>query len=477
MKNFKLIKGTTISKGMILLNLDSKKAYIPFSNYVAHLLQKGLSNNTIDSYTKHAANFLDFLYELRLQPSSLIDDNDISPTSVFDLYYDFLVFGLRADNQLVVQLAIELNKTQPISNTIVSGQITSALDYLLHTLELDSNSGFLERFQLEQKVSSRQQSKILSSSWFAQCIRKTEKSYKHSKKTVLFPRAIRANKGSSDSSDTYEKAFPSNDAFNLLLNQKFELDRKMTLTRSRDYLLDSLQAASGVRISEALQVLLEDIDIENKKVKIVSIDSRPYKGLTQKEAEKLVFKGRQTEKTLLIEPFASLFWDALKIYLANFYQPNMSHQFLFQKSNGRPFFASDKSTMCTVLKKRLTKHLGSEFASQYSSHSFRHMYGVYTVNHIPIISEDGTPTGQYGLPIGCVKILMGHATLSATEKYARKDSSIAEILLTLVNNAIKYSGLTLKDIVLDVKTKKLEEIKREFDKLEAKGKVNHAKPN
>lgn len=470
MKNFKLIKGTTISQGMVLVNLESGRAYTPFSNYVAILLQKGLANNTIESYTDHTAHFLDFLFEIQLLPSDLIDD--IKPTSIFELYYDFLVFGLNADNPLVTKLAIELNKTIQISNDIVSGQITSALNYLLHSLELENNSGFLEHFQLERHLSSRQQSKIQSSSWLSQCIRKTEKSYKRSKKTVLFPRANRAKKISSDSSDTYEKAFPSSDAFNLLLKQKFELDKKMTLSKSRSYLLDSLQAASGVRISEALQVHLDDIDIENKKVKIISIDKRSFEGLTQSEAEKLVFKGRQTEKTLLIEPFASLFWDALKIYLNNFFKPNMSHSFLFQKANGRPFFSSDKSTMCKELKKRITKHLGSEFASQYSSHSYRHMYGVYTLNHIPIMNEDGKPTGRYGLPIGYVKILMGHAEISSTEKYARKDSSVAEVLLTLANNKIKFSGLTLEDIVLDVKTKKLEEIQRYFEKLEAKGRGN-----
>ncbi|EGR2781348.1 site-specific integrase [Vibrio parahaemolyticus] len=469
MKNFKLIKGASISEGMILLDLASKNAYAPFSKYVANLLDKGLANNTIESYTSHAARFLDFLYEIQLQPSLLTDD--IKPTSIFELYYDFLAFGLNADNPLISQLARKLNKTKQISNEIISGQITSALDYLLHTLEVDNNTGFLEHFQLDKNLTDRQKSKIQSSSWFAQCIRKTPNPYRESKKTVLFPRSLRVRKINIDSSDTYEKAFQSNDAFNFLLKQKFELDRKMTLSKSRNYLLDSLQAASGIRVSEALQVQLQDIDIERKKVNVISIDKRGFDGLTQKEAEKLVFKGRQTEKTLLIEPFASLFWDALKLYLEHYYKSNMNHQFLFQKVNGRPFFASDESTRCKDFKSRLTKHMGNTLASKYSSHSYRHMYGVYTSNHIPIMNEDGLPTGQYGLPVGYVKILMGHASISSTARYARKDNSVAELLLTLANNKIKYSGLTLKDIILDVKTKKLEEIKSAFEELEPKGEL------
>lgn len=475
MKNFKLIKGSTVSKGMVLLNKMTKTPYEPFSKYVSVLLDKGLANNTITSYADHIAAFLDFMLEIQLQPNEIT--KDIEPSSIFSLYYEFLVFGITADNPLIVRLAKELDRTNSVSNDIISGQITSALDYFIHVLEVDTNTGFLEQFRLERHISPYQQKQIEKSSWLSQVIRKTEANHLRTasnKKTVLFPRANKVRKlsNSSDSSDTYEKALPANSAFQFLLKQKQSLNKKITLSKSRNYLLDSLLAASGVRSSEAVQVLIDDIDIKNRKIKIVSIDKRAYKGLTEVEYDKLVFKGRQTEKTLLIEPFASMFWDALKIYLDNYYKPNVSHKFLFQMNNARPYFSGDRPQRCKDFKARLRLHMGDEVANQYVQHSLRHMYGVYTHNHLPIHDENGKSTGQYGLPLAYVKILMGHSEVTSTARYGRKDSSVAEVLITLANNKIKYSGLTLKEIIMDVKTKKLEELKQEFDKLEPKRESN-----
>ncbi|MFL9779787.1 tyrosine-type recombinase/integrase [Vibrio cyclitrophicus] len=472
MKNFKLVKGSIVSKGMVLIHLESKTIYPQFSSFISMLVRRGLSNHTIESYADHTAHFLDFMFEVQLQPKELIED--FQATSIFDLYYEYLAFGLLAENQLTIELARTLNKTVQISNKTISGQITSALDYFLHHLSAEYGSQFLDNFQVEYYINTRQQEKFEKYSWFAQCIRATENELNYrSKKTGLFPRARRSqNIMVSDSSNTYEKAFPSNEAFQFLLKQKSEIDHNKSLTKSRAYLLDSLQAASGVRISEALQVLVGDINIENKTIKIVPVNKRTYKGLTESEANKLVFKGRNTEKTLLIEPFATLFWDALKTYLQKYYKRNMNHNFLFQKSNGRPWFSGDNSQRCKDMKARLRKYANSDFAEKYSSHSFRHMYGIYTFNHLPIISQDDNTIKSYGLPLSYVKILMGHADIKSTEQYGRKDSSVTEVLITLANNKIRHSGLSLKDIIMDVKTKKLEEIQIEFEKLESKGVSN-----
>lgn len=465
MKNFKLIKGSTISQGMILIHLDSQSVYDFFSRYITILIGTKLQTNTIKSYANHTAHFLDFLYELQTLPEELV--KNIAPKSIFNIYYDFLAYGLMAECPIASELAMRLKKTKQISNNIINGQIKSALEYFLEALESEGSSGFLNQFKFNRRLTQRHKRAIHQSSWLSQCIRKTESSIaKKSNKVALFPRASRVRKASpTDSADTYEKALPASDTLNFLLSQKAALSKKLTLVSSRAYLIDSLQAASGVRTSEALQVLIQDIDIIKKTVKIVPTDQRPYKGLTEQEAERLVYKGRCTSKTLLIEPFATLFWDALKIYLDYFYKANLSHDFLIQKSNGRPFFASDESTRCKSMKIRLKKHINEHAGQLYSAHSLRHMYGVYTHNHIPIIDEDGNKTGQYGLPLGYVKILMGHAQLSTVEIYARKDISIAEVFITLANNKIKYSNLSLSEILLDFKSKVLQELEEDFVKL------------
>lgn len=466
MKNFILIKGNTTAKGMVLINKAVKKPYEPFSKYVAVLVNKGLANNTVHSYSEHVAAFLDFMFEIQLQPVELV--NSVEPSSIFNLYYEYLVFGKGSEDPLIAAIAKSLNKNSSVSNNTISGQITSALDYFIHLLETENNSGFIEQFRIEKHLTELQKNKIAKSSWLASVIRKTNNSYPRTssrKRTVLFPRATRARKRTPDSADTYKDAFPTNLAFEFLLKQKQSLEEQMTQTKSRNYLLDSFLAASGARVSEGLQILIQDIDIANKRVSIVTIDKRAYKGLTETEHDRLVFKGRQTPRTFLIEPFASLFWDALEIYLNNYYKKNMSHDFLFQKANGRPFFASDESERCKSFKKRVKQHLGVEAAKQYVTHSYRHMYGVYLHNHTPIHNEAGESTGEYGFPLAYVQIFMGHAEITSTKKYAKKDTSVSDILITLANNKIRFSGLTLTDIIMDVKTKKLEELKREFEKL------------
>lgn len=447
---------------MVLIHLDSKSVYEPFSGYVATLVQKGLANSTISSYTDHTADFLDFLSELQSLPQTLT--KNFKPESLFNLYYNFLAYGLDSDDILVFQLARTLNKTTQISNKTISGQIASALDYFLHYLESENSLGFLTLFRLEQRVTQRQKKAINKSSWLSQCIRSTNSIVKRrNHRTKLFPLASRAKKATyKDSSDIYDKAFSTSDALTLLLDQKIEIERKMTLTKSRAYLLDSLQAATGIRVSEALQVTIEDVDAINKTIKIVSIDKRTYKGITEEESFKLKFKGRATAKTLLIEPFATLFWDALKIYLDNYYKPNVSHDFLFQDRNGRPFFACDESTRCKDMKQRLKLHLGHDASNKYSSRSFRHMYGVYLRNYLPIVDADGKRTGKCGLPIGLVQIIMGHASEQSTQIYAKRDSNIAEVLVTLANNIIKHSKMSLNDILFDYKEKKIQKLEDEI---------------
>lgn len=87
-------------------------------------------------------------------------------------------------------------------------------------------------------------------------------------------------------------------------------------------MLWSLIAASGCRISEALTVLLDDIEIDTEhpdrnKVYIVDPGTRRdvlIDYISETELNKLDHKGRDKSGTFLIEPFASMFWYSLGLY-------------------------------------------------------------------------------------------------------------------------------------------------------------------
>ncbi|WP_337882165.1 tyrosine-type recombinase/integrase [Chromobacterium haemolyticum] len=220
----------------------------------------------------------------------------------------------------------------------------------------------------------------------------------------------------------HERAFP----FDMVSNV---LDH---LTTFRDKALYAFCAASGCRISEALQLLWDDIDTKAQTVQLVDPKSRPscpsYLALNPEERDLLVWKGRTTPLTLLIDPFATMFFEALTAYMRHEYIPHGRHGFVFQYireiDQGMPYFLAAASSRNGVLK-RAIKLAGVEHVE--GPHSLRHMYGTYLLNYFP------RPDGTYGLPLGLVQKLMGHRQAKDTAKYARYDRDLLEAELRYAN--------------------------------------------
>lgn len=214
------------------------------------------------------------------------------------------------------------------------------------------------------------------------------------------------------------------------------------LTSYRDKALYAFCAASGCRISEALQLLWEDIDTKNQTARLVNPKSRPscrsYLALTPAERDQLVWKGRATPLTLLIDPFATTFFHSLAAYVRHEYIPHGLHSFVFQYTRGRekgtPYFLAAASSRNGVLN-RAIKLAGIKYVE--GPHSLRHMYGTYLLNYFP------RPDGTYGLPLGIVQKLMGHRQAKDTAKYASYDRDLLEAELGYANKILFGNGNTL----------------------------------
>jgi hypothetical protein len=63
------------------------------------------------------------------------------------------------------------------------------------------------------------------------------------------------------------------------------------------------------------------------------------------------------------------------------------------------------------------------------------MYGTYTLKYMPVPGQ-ATP----GLPITYVKILMGHASITSTMKYAKHDTDIIDAYLQHANQYVTQRG-------------------------------------
>lgn len=236
------------------------------------------------------------------------------------------------------------------------------------------------------------------------------------------------------------------------------------LTSYRDKALYCLYAATGCRASEGLQLLWNDIDIPKGTIALHSPFTRihrpSYASLTPQERERLAWKGRQTSRTFLIEPFASMFFENLERYYLDEYIPHGRDQFVFQiarrPEHGRPYFATDPSTRQDVFDNAVSK-IGVPYLA--GPHSLRHAYGTYMVNYLPRLN------GEFGLPIGLVRIAMGHSSITSTEKYAVLDNDLILADLEFANLMVFHKGETKGQ--LDFKIKAYEAQIRKLQELEA----------
>ena len=423
--------------------LDPDGRSIAAFDVFAKTLQRQ-SVNTRKNYLRWLAEFFDYLFEA----AAWCDDGDaISQDALIEIieaYDDYLVLGAESGNSL----AQRINQTMPsplISSTSSGTKHAAIRKFLklserirLQMLELTTAGVQVGEVAGQKLISglgecsaptSFVRQSMVRNSMLAGCISGGPRMVEEGVLRTSTP----------DLTYEHERAFPFDRVGDVLER----------MTTYRDKALYSFCAASGCRISEALQLLWDDLDVAAQEVVLVDPKSRPhspsYLALFPGDRDRLVWKGRATSVTLLIEPFATAFFNALAGYLRHEYIPHGRHKFIFQYVRegeaGTPYFLAAASSRNEVLRRaiRLAGVSGVE-----GPHSLRHMYGTYLLNYFP------RPDGTYGLPLGLVQKLMGHKHAKDTAKYARYDRDLLEVELRYANMMLYGNG--------DVKS--LNELKR-----------------
>jgi integrase len=472
MKNFILAEAPAIRKeSHLLLHIssdveDKDREVASFSHYSRWLLRKGYSTNTITKYSENVASFLDYLFEASKSDALLSEQLDFE--DVVYSYESFMLFGKQASNPLPKELAEKLNKKNQTSPISLAQNIQVSIEWYIEVslLGLAENGKFdpffgcfFEKRKTRQR-SSTEISKIKDKSWLAGTIRNSLRNLSATtQREALFPGLKRKNKrGQLDKHKV--QPFPIELSVNLVRSKKPPRSR----TYNRDMALYSLLAATGMRTHEALQLRFIDI-ITNEdgstRIELHSPFSRQNPGLTEEESAQLAWKGRETSKTFMIEPFASIFWEHLKNYLELEYNQSVTHDFVFQKENGRPFFTSTRTTRSTTIKKFALK-AGLQDISKARLHSLRHMYGTYILNYMPVQGNR-----QPGLPIVYVQRLMGHASASSTERYSRHDEDVLDAYIEHANKYVMGVGEeSLAETRINFHVRQIEALKEEFTKQE-----------
>ena len=428
----------------------------PFAAFVK--AYSGKSKNTLELYSRQLAQFFDYLFEASMLLHALPNRPVLSSGTLLDIieaYDEYLVYGESSGNEIAQMVSRTMPSPRNGRGTS-SGKHAPVRAFLrlsdkMHqqTLEL-VNAGLLQRQNiLEPLVDARKLKAIPSAPQRKALIGNSMIAGVIAGGTKLVPSTILPT-------ITPHAPFDVNRAFPYDRMEEF-ID---ALPSHRDKALYSLYAASGCRGHEGLQLLFDDIDIDQRQVRLVDPATRPncksYLYLTPDERYSLSWKGRTTESTLLLEPFASRFFEELALYLKHEYIAHGLHRFVFQyrhhRNKGRPYFLSDNDSRQEIFKKAVAV-CGIENAGS-GPHAFRHAYGMYLLNYFPRVD------GSHGLDIGVVQQIMGHAEIKSTQKYARHDRDLIEAELRFANAMIFGRGTrkSLVEMKIDVLNSQLAQL-------------------
>jgi len=469
MKNFILVEAPATRKEThLLLHLspnikDEERELASFSHFSRWLTRGRYSTNTIKKYSENVANFLDYLFEA--SRSNALQAQNLDFDDVVYSYESFMLFGQESSNSLASELAQKLGKKKKTSPTSLSQNIQASIQWFIEVtlLSLAKEGHFDPFFGLffERKAVTRsnlEKSKIKDKSWLAGTIRNSlSHMVETSRREALFPGLKGKNKRANSGNHKVEP-FPIEFAVPLLRSKKPPKSTKF----HRDMALYSLLAATGMRTHEALQLRFIDIISDedgNARIELHSPFERATPGLTETEYGHLAWKGRETTRTFMIEPFASIFWEHLKQYLELEYNQSVNHDFVFQKESGRPFFVSDRQNRSKTFKE-YAKKAGVQDVTSTRIHSLRHMYGTYILNYMPI-PGNRTP----GLPLVYVQRLLGHASSSSTQRYSRHDENVLDAYIEHANMHVMSRG---EDSLAETRTRfhqrQIEMIEEELSK-------------
>lgn len=442
LRNVTLLKAEHNGKATWRLLDPNGMPLAPFAAFADSLLRRH-PYNTRKAYCRHLADFFDYLFEAEaalkaVNPSKALSRIELN--EIVDSYNDYLIYG-RESGKTIARL-VDQTKVSPRHSAQTAALMHAPLrkflslsEYLRREMEDDfqtSSTEFVDAKPLFSEIHAtiavrpEQRRAMEASSMISGVISGGPKLLK----TAILPTTT------TQVAYKDERAFPFDHILGFIERQ----------TTFRDKAIYAFLAASGCRIHECLQLLFDDIDVAAGLVKLrdpaIRANHPSYLALKPIERDRLAWKGRSTESTLLIDPFATLFFESLEQYLAKEYTPHGLHQFVFQYlkkgREGHPYFISAPSTRQQGFK---TAAAAAGIAGRVQGpHSLRHAYGTYLLNYFPRLN------GEYGLPIALVQQLMGHSSIKSTLKYARYDNDLIRLELKHAN-ALIYSGKKQKSIV------------------------------
>lgn len=384
-----------------------------FDFFVKNLVERVYAKNTVQLYSIAVASFLDYITEsVKHHEENKIIIDGYKLSEIISLFPIFISSGEQSANPFIKSISKKLKaipKNGSTEETYIAGinkYLSLSEDFKTRIIENKNEYPEYEHISIEKLFPHINEKRSLTS------FEKFNINKNNMLSSVIsgganFKRMSALKKTKKKQINRQQedlKIFPIDYSILFINSAKNYLEKTLI----------SLLATSGIRLSEALLLTFDDINLQEREVYIKSPHDKKLEDywnyFTYEEKTQLPFKSRVTTYTFLISPFEDCFWNNLLEYIKKERISSNRHPFIFTNNDGSPLIFNDKKF--TQRFRTLSKKIVGE---HYSPHSLRHMYISYLVNYFPLSSN------QYGLPVHQVQKLVGHSNINSTQVYVHHD--------------------------------------------------------
>ncbi|MCJ1888222.1 site-specific integrase [Pseudomonas sp. LA21] len=436
MKNFKLVeKANAGYPSFSLISLPSYEPVFAMEAFCFYLTSTSKKYQTVKSYANKVGKYLDFVVEVVI---CCVEEGHKRPESYRDILYMFFqAINIIPDGSDPLRDSVvkrlEMRVVKPATDRAYQSAIkhflsaSSSFDEMRSMVE---RGGFKRSFDVTP-IAHR----FKPGRFYSDFVRKQIESKDY------LSACISGALGSSENLNmpNYSGAFSLGSNTKGLLKIKDVCSILNCTDSLRDKFLFLVLAISGIRLSEALQLLFSDMNLAGATFYVINPFSRPLTyqrmGLTGAEYRKLKFKGRATESVFLIRELEEAFFELYGKFLecpasipsrdqlGKFVQ----HEFMFRNGRGDTV----GKAMClnvnyTSTERSFLRSCRRAKIEGVTIHDLRHFW----VSHLRNV---------YRFELEKISKLAGHSNVDVTRRYCHEDGEALREIMGRENLKI-YSG-------------------------------------
>lgn len=453
LNNFFYTKSIYLGKEHHVLRYSDQKIFgnelTVLTIHLRKLIDQGIHHQTIRMAGPTIANFMDYF----LEGIKYINPKKAEINTLYREYHSYLTSGSASSSKIVRDIC-EV-KPSPMVTVSSSKTYHSFITPFLKSLHKtqDTYNEYVEN----GLVADIPETSLLIESLMKITPSVVKINSNEKAAALQYTTPMTAATGSRFTRESFTSHIPYQENFEKPLeeHQFFPLDKITALIENsssyRNSCLYALMAATNARDCEADQILWRDIKFESREILIINPNTRrnpgdAYRGITEYEKNKLEWKGRGTPLTVLLEPYGSLFFHYLELYIRYEFNPGCGHNFVFHDKNGKPIFLCDYSSVILKQFKNAAKKTlvdQPEIAEKLGLHSLRHSNIYFLKNYLEHSQGQGLSDSE-------LLLLTGHRDLRSLQKYAKVDR---ELLLEKISwgNFMRKHGETKSSTEFQIK--------------------------